>query len=93
MATHSSILARRITWKEEPDRLQFIGSQTDMTEHMRTNACTGLSQFTMGFLLTPVLSSLENSMDYIVHGVAKSQTQLSDFHFLSQYIHHKLEVS
>ena len=24
---------------------------------------------------------LENSMDYIVHGVAKSQTQLSDFHF------------
>ena len=26
-------------------------------------------------------SSLENSMDCIVHGVAKSQTQLSDFHF------------
>ena len=24
---------------------------------------------------------LENSMDYIVHGVAKSQTQLSDFHY------------
>ena len=23
---------------------------------------------------------LENSMDYIVHGIAKSQTQLSDFH-------------
>ena len=28
-------------------------------------------------------SGLENSMDYIVHGVAKSQTQLSDFHFHS----------
>ena len=27
-------------------------------------------------------SGLENSMDYIVHGVAKSQTQLSDFHWL-----------
>ena len=27
-------------------------------------------------------SGLENSMDYIVHGVAKSQTRLSDFHFL-----------
>ena len=27
-------------------------------------------------------SGLENSMDCIVHGVAKSQTQLSDFHFL-----------
>ena len=28
-------------------------------------------------------SGLENSMDCIVHGVAKSRTQLSDFHFLS----------
>ena len=26
-------------------------------------------------------SGLENSMDYIVHGVAKSRTQLRDFHF------------
>ena len=26
-------------------------------------------------------SSLENSMDCTVHGVAKSQTQMSDFHF------------
>ena len=26
-------------------------------------------------------SGLENSMDYKVHGVAKSQTRLSDFHF------------
>ena len=26
-------------------------------------------------------SGLENSMDCKVHGVAKSQTQLSDFHF------------
>ena len=25
--------------------------------------------------------SLENSMDYIVHGVTKSQPQLKDFHF------------
>ena len=28
-------------------------------------------------------SVLENSMDYIVHGVPKSWTQLSDFHFTS----------
>ena len=27
MATHSSILAWRIPWAEEPDRLQFMGSQ------------------------------------------------------------------
>ena len=26
-------------------------------------------------------SGLENSMDYIVHGVTKSWTRLSDFHF------------
>ena len=26
-------------------------------------------------------SGLENSMECVVHGVAKSQTQLSDFHF------------
>ena len=27
MATHSSILAWRIPWMEEPGRLQFMGSQ------------------------------------------------------------------
>ena len=27
MATHSSILAWKITWTEEPGRLQFMGSQ------------------------------------------------------------------
>ena len=30
-------------------------------------------------------SGLENSMDYIVHGVAKSWTQLNDFHFHSTF--------
>ena len=30
-------------------------------------------------------SGLENSMDYLVHEVAKSQTQLSNFHFTSPY--------
>ena len=32
-----------------------------------------------GYLLQ--YSGLENSMDCIVHGVAKSQTRLSNFHF------------
>ena len=40
MATHSSILAWRIPWTEEPGGLQFIGSQfigtADMTEHTCT---------------------------------------------------------
>ena len=35
-----------------------------------------------GYLLQ--YSGLENSMDCIVHGVTKSQTQLSDFHFLDR---------
>ena len=30
-------------------------------------------------------SGLENSMDYIVHGVAKNQTRLSYFHLLTYY--------
>ena len=32
-------------------------------------------------------SGLENSMDCIVHGVAKSRTQLSDFHFTPLLYH------
>ena len=31
-------------------------------------------------------SGLENSMDCIVHGVAKSRIQLSDFHFGAQVV-------
>ena len=31
-------------------------------------------------------SGLENSMDCIVHGVAKSQTRLSDFHFTFTFL-------
>ena len=32
IAIHSSILAWRIPWTEEPGRLQSMGSQIDMTE-------------------------------------------------------------
>ena len=32
MTTHSSILAWKIPWTEEPGRLQSLGSQSDMTE-------------------------------------------------------------
>ena len=34
MATHSSILAWRILWTEEPDGLQSMRSQRDMTEQL-----------------------------------------------------------
>ena len=35
-------------------------------------------------------SGLENSMDCIVHGFSKSQTQLNDFHFTSHFILSKM---
>ena len=31
-------------------------------------------------------SGMENSVDYIVHGVSKSRTRLSDFHFTSLHV-------
>ena len=34
MATHSSILAWRIPWTEEPGRLQSIGSESDMLKRL-----------------------------------------------------------
>ena len=36
-------------------------------------------------------SGLENSMNYIVHGVTKSLTRLSDFHFTS--LHFRLDTN
>ena len=35
MGTHSSILAWRIPWKEEPGRLQSMGSQRVMTKQLK----------------------------------------------------------
>ena len=41
MAAHSSILAWRIPWTEEPDRLQSTGSEKVNTiEWLSTQACT-----------------------------------------------------
>ena len=37
-------------------------------------------------------SGLENSMDYTVHGVAKSWTRLNDFHFTFTYMWASLVV-
>ena len=37
MAPHSSTLAWKLPWMEEPGRLQFMGSgKSDMTEHVFT---------------------------------------------------------
>ena len=51
MATHSSILAWRISWTEEPGRLQSMGSQSqtrlsDLTSLHKHIINTGLGDFT-----------------------------------------------
>ena len=81
MAPHSSTLAWKIPWVEEPGRLQSMGTreESDMTEQLHFHfslSCIGEGK---GYSLQ--YSDLENSMDCRVHGVAKTQTQLSDFHF------------
>ena len=37
-------------------------------------------------------SGLEHSMDCIVHGVTKSQTQLSDFHFHFLFVEKTIQI-
>ena len=49
MATHSSILAWRISWTEEPDQLQFMGpkSQNDSDRYTHTHILQYILQNTM----------------------------------------------
>ena len=78
MATHSSALAWKIPWMEEPGRLQSIESQgSDMTEQLHFHfslSCTGEGN---GNPLQ--CSCLENPRDRgawgaAVYGVTQSQT-------------------
>ena len=44
MAAHSSILAWRTPWTEEPGRLQSMGSKDlDITEQLTCTQCIGLN--------------------------------------------------
>ena len=105
MASHSSILAWKIPWTEEPGRLHpWTHKESDMTEH----AHIWLWGFPGGSLLKsppanaggegngiPLqYSCLENPMDggawwAAVHGVTKSRTWLSNFSFTVHF--HALE--
>ena len=90
MATHSSILAWRIPWTEETDRLQSIGSQgvgQDQATKPSSATWEALS-FTYIYIYgTPLqYSCLDNSMDRgawqaTLQGVAKSWTWLNNYHF------------
>ena len=80
MAPHSSTLAWKIPWTEEPDRLQSMGhEESDTTEQLRFHfsvSCIGEGN---GNLLH--CSCLENPGDggawwAAVYGVTQSQTGL-----------------
>ena len=93
MATHSSTLAWKIPWMEEPGGLQSMGSL-----RVGDNWATSLSLF-LSFIGegngTPLhYFCLENPMDRgawwaAVQGVAKSRARLSDFTFTFHF--HALE--
>ena len=74
MATHSSILAWRIPWIEEPGRLQFMGSQSisSVGSNLAYTCGEGIG--------TPLwYSCLENPMDggaYSLHGGELQSTGL-----------------
>ena len=59
MATHSNILAWKIPWKEEPDRLQYTGSQR--VGHKATNTHTQNSS-TFCLILRLIIFVLEWSV-------------------------------
>ena len=52
MATHSSVLAWRIPWTEEPDGLQSMGSQR--FGHDQATNTEGLGERAMSLSLYPV---------------------------------------
>ena len=76
-ATHSSILGLPCgsAGKESACNLENLSSVPWLRRSPREEKGYPLQYF-----------GLENSMDFIVHGVAKSQTRLSDFNFISLHM-------
>ena len=60
MATHSSILAWKIPWTEEPGRLQSMGrKESDTTEQLHFFTSQSLSVFMGSLTLDPNNKQLE----------------------------------
>ena len=82
MATHSSTLAWKIPWTEEPGRLQSVGSRrSDTTERLHFHFHFSLSCIGEGNGNPLQCSCLENPRDggawwAAVYGVAQSRTRL-----------------
>ena len=79
MATHSSTLAWKIPWREEPGGLQSMGSLRDMTERLHFHF--SLSCIGEGNGNPLQCSGLENPRDRgawwaAVYGVTQSRTRL-----------------
>ena len=75
MATHSSILGLPLWLSSACKESACNAGDLD--------SIPGLGRFPREWNSSALqYSDLENPMDYIVHGVAKSQTRLSDFHSL-----------
>ena len=93
IAPHSSTLAWKIPWTEEPSRLQSMGSLSpDTTERLHFHL--SLSCIGEGNGKPLQCSCLENPRDRgaywaAVYGVAQSRTRLSDFTFTFHF--HALE--
>ena len=88
MATHSSLLAWKISWTEEPCRLQSMGSQR--VGHYWATSLSLSHTYVKGNGNPLQYSCLENPMDRgtwwdTAHGVANSETQLSNWTCISKY--------
>ena len=70
MATHSSILAQRITWTEEPGRLQSMGSQKSHPKFSNSTTTNGFSTLPPHF--PPFCSIKETSVQTMVRWFSRT---------------------
>ena len=76
MATHSSILAWKIPWTEEPGRLQFMWSQSDTAEvTIVVQSLTWTQHTRLPLLLLFRFSAMSDSLQS--HGLQQARLPLS----------------